>query len=56
MELCHRSQEGESVAVDWGIIGLRWTSEARKLPESGENPRMTPSPGRHREDEVRQVR
>ena len=35
-----------SEAVDWGILSLRWTVEARKLPESREKPRVTPSPGR----------
>lgn len=35
-----------SEAVDWEILSLRWTVEARKLPESREKPRLTPSPGR----------
>lgn len=36
VEMFHRAWGGGNVAVDWETSSLRWTGEARKLPEGGE--------------------
>lgn len=56
VEMFHRAWGGGNVAVDWGNQQPKMDRRSQEAAWGWRHPRMTPSPGRHGEDEVGQVR